>query len=473
MCGIVGYIGSKEKTINVLLKGLERLEYRGYDSAGIAYLDQNQIQLIKKSGKLNCLEKSVDRNLLTEMGIGHTRWATHGEANEINAHPHRHGKIVAVHNGIIENMNALKKELEEKGISFVSDTDTEVFVALLNDAFEKYQDMKKAMEYTMSKVEGSYAIVCFNEDDKEHLYVMKKDSPLLIGVGMGEMFVASDYQAFREFTKKYVLLDDFEYGIIGKNAWHIYKDGKEVEKKLEVLDEQDILSNKEGYDCYMHKEIYDIPEVLTNLLTFYETKETHSIPDYCKYNKIQIVACGSAYHAGCVGKNLFAHFAHFPVEIEYASEYRYQPILADEHTLVIFVSQSGETADTIHCAKKIKEMHIDSLAIVNVYNSTLSRLTDYVYYMRAGEERAVATTKGYSSQIALFIVILREWMKAKNTWTVSLEEQYQEGKRKMLQVIQPCFKNFEQFSWISNIISKPMNFCIGRQRDYVLSLEAS
>ena len=473
MCGIVGYIGSKEKTINVLLKGLERLEYRGYDSAGIAYLDQNQIQLIKKSGKLNCLEKSVDRNLLTEMGIGHTRWATHGEANEINAHPHRHGKIVAVHNGIIENMNALKKELEEKGISFVSDTDTEVFVAFLNDAFEKYQDMKKAMEYTMSKVEGSYAIVCFNEDDKEHLYVMKKDSPLLIGVGMGEMFVASDYQAFREFTKKYVLLDDFEYGIIGKNAWHIYKDGKEVEKKLEVLDEQDILSNKEGYDCYMHKEIYDIPEVLTNLLTFYETKETHSIPDYCKYNKIQIVACGSAYHAGCVGKNLFAHFAHFPVEIEYASEYRYQPILADEHTLVIFVSQSGETADTIHCAKKIKEMHIDSLAIVNVYNSTLSRLTDYVYYMRAGEERAVATTKGYSSQIALFIVILREWMKAKNTWTVSLEEQYQEGKRKMLQVIQPCFKNFEHFSWISNIISKPMNFFIGRQSDYALSLEAS
>lgn len=473
MCGIVGYIGSKEKTINVLLKGLERLEYRGYDSAGIAYLDQNQIQLIKKSGKLNCLEKSVDRNLLTEMGIGHTRWATHGEANEINAHPHRHGKIVAVHNGIIENMNALKKELEEKSISFVSDTDTEVFVALLNDAFEKYQDMKKAMEYTMSKVEGSYAIVCFNEDDKEHLYVMKKDSPLLIGVGMGEMFVASDYQAFREFTKKYVLLDDFEYGIIGKNAWHIYKDGKEVEKKLEVLDEQDILSNKEGYDCYMHKEIYDIPEVLTNLLTFYETKETHSIPDYCKYNKIQIVACGSAYHAGCVGKNLFAHFAHFPVEIEYASEYRYQPILADEHTLVIFVSQSGETADTIHCAKKIKEMHIDSLAIVNVYNSTLSRLTDYVYYMRAGEERAVATTKGYSSQIALFIVILREWMKAKNTWTASLEEQYQEGKRKMLQVIQPCVKNFEHFSWISNIISKPMNFFIGRQSDYALSLEAS
>lgn len=473
MCGIVGYVGHKEKTINVLLKGLERLEYRGYDSAGIAYFKDDQINVLKKAGKLRCLEEVVDRNALTEIGIGHTRWATHGEANEINAHPHRYGKIVAVHNGIIENMDELKKELEGKEIKFVSDTDTEVFVAFLSDALEKYQDMKRAMEYTMTRVKGSYAIACFHEDDLEHLYVMKKDSPLLLGVGTGEMFVASDYQAFREFTNQYVLLDDFEYGIIGKNAWHVYKDGKEVEKKIEVLDAQENLSNKEGYDCYMHKEIYDIPSVLTDLFTFYESNDTHSIPDYRKYNKIQIVACGSAYHAGCIGKSLFAHFAQFPVEIEYASEYRYQPILADQNTLVIFVSQSGETADTIHCAKKIKEMQIDSLAIVNVYNSTLSRLTDYVYYMRAGEERAVATTKGYSSQVALFVIILREWMKARKTWTPSLEQSYQEGKQKMMQVIQPCLKNFEHFSWISKIIAKPANFFIGRQSDYALSMEAS
>lgn len=183
MCGIVGYIGSKEKTINVLLKGLERLEYRGYDSAGIAYFQDNQINMIKKAGKLKCLEESVDRNVLTEIGIGHTRWATHGEANEINAHPHKYGNIVAVHNGIIENMDELKNELEDKGRKFISDTDTEVFVAFLNDALEKYQDMKQAMEYTMKRVKGSYAIVCFHEDDLEHLYIMKKDSPLLIGVG--------------------------------------------------------------------------------------------------------------------------------------------------------------------------------------------------------------------------------------------------------------------------------------------------
>ena len=473
MCGIIGYVGHKEKTINVLLKGLERLEYRGYDSTGIAYFKDGKINVLKKAGKLQLLEEIVNRNILTEIGIGHTRWATHGEANEINAHPHKFGKIVAVHNGIIENMDELKKELEDKGMEFISDTDTEVFVAFLNDVLEECQDMKQAMEYTMAKVKGSYAIACFCEDDLEHLYIMKKDSPLLIGVGKNETFVASDYQAFREFTNQYVLLDDFEYGIIGKNAWHVYKDGKEVEKKIEVLNEQDILSNKEGYDCYMHKEIYDIPNVLTDLFTFYEKDDSHSVPDYRKYNKIQIVACGSAYHAGCIGKSMFAHFAQFPVEIEYASEYRYQPILADKNTLVIFVSQSGETADTIHCAKKIKEMNIDSLAIVNVYNSTLSRLTDYVYYMRAGEERAVATTKGYSSQVALFIIILREWMKARNQWTTSLEQQYQEGKTKMLQIMEPCLKKFEHFSWIKKLIDKPANFFIGRQIDYALSMEAS
>lgn len=473
MCGIVGYVGKSDRTVHVLLRGLERLEYRGYDSAGIAVLKDHHVDVVKKSGKLDCLKACVDPEWKTEIGIGHTRWATHGSANQENAHPHQVGKVTAVHNGIIENMDEIKKELSQANVVFRSDTDSEVLVALLNRIYEKCGNMLMAIEKTMKKVVGSYAVALLCEDDEEHIYVMKKDSPLLLGVGKGEMFVASDYQAFCEDTKEYVLLDDFEYGVIGRSAWHVYKDGKEFQKKIEVLEEREELSEKGEYDCYMHKEIYDIPGVLSQLFLFYEKQDTHHIPDYTKYHKIQIVACGSAYHAGCVGKAFFSHIAHFPVEIEYASEYRYQPILADKDTLVIFVSQSGETADTIYCAKKIKELGIDSLAIVNVYNSTLSRLTDYVYYMRAGEERAVATTKGYSSQVALFLIILREWMQARKCWTASLEEEYQQGKRKLFEVFPTCLKKYEQFPWISKLTEQPMNFFIGRQIDYALSLEAS
>ena len=473
MCGIVGYIGQKEKTMNVLLNGLERLEYRGYDSTGIAYFHKNNVEILKKTGKLNQLKNVVNKNIQSEIGIGHTRWATHGKPSELNAHPHCCGKITEVHNGINENMNSLKKKLQDEGISFISDTDTEVLVALLNYEYEHTNHMVTAMERTMSQIIGSYAVVFINEDDKDCLYVMKKDSPLLLGIGNQETYIASDMSAFCEFTNQYCILDDEEYGVVEKNHYHIYKYGKEIKKDIEKIEGLSCLSNKEAYDCYMHKEIYDIPKILKELFTFYEDEHSHLIPDYKKYHKIQIVACGSAYHAGMIGKCLFEQFANFPVEVEYASEYRYKTIFADENTLVIFVSQSGETADTIACAKKIKSMGVDSLAIVNVYNSTLSRLTNYVYYMKAGEERAVATTKGYSSQVAIFVILLREWMKQQKTWSKELEAMYQDGKEKLLKVITPCLKQYEHFSWISNLINQPSNFFIGRRSDYALSMEAS
>ncbi|MBS7021082.1 MAG: glutamine--fructose-6-phosphate transaminase (isomerizing), partial [Firmicutes bacterium] len=364
MCGIIGYIGSKEKTIHVLMNGLKKLEYRGYDSSGIAYFYRKKIQLIKASGRLENLEKSVDRTVNSKIGIGHTRWATHGEPSVLNAHPHQHGKITLVHNGVIENMEEIKNFLIKEGERFYSDTDTEVLAALIDNNYKKTGDMKMALQESIRVIVGSYSVVLLNEDDHEHLYVLKKDSPLLIGVGKNEVFVASDYTAFKENTKQYMILNDLEYGMVSPDEMMIYnQSGDQVGKEIMVLKEKEVVNSKEDYDFYMNKEIHEEEKVLKQLFKYYERKNSHRCPRFKKYRKIQIVGCGSAYHAGLVGKTLFEKIGNKKVEIEYASEFRYQPFFAGDKTLIIFVSQSGETADTIACAKMAKSLGIDTLSI--------------------------------------------------------------------------------------------------------------
>lgn len=474
MCGIIGYIGSKEKTIHVLMNGLKKLEYRGYDSSGIAYFYRKKIQLIKASGRLENLEKSVDRTVNSKIGIGHTRWATHGEPSVLNAHPHQHGKITLVHNGVIENMEEIKNFLIKEGERFYSDTDTEVLAALIDNNYKKTGDMKMALQESIRVIVGSYSVVLLNEDDHEHLYVLKKDSPLLIGVGKNEVFVASDYTAFKENTKQYMILNDLEYGMVSPDEMMIYnQSGDQVGKEIMVLKEKEVVNSKEDYDFYMNKEIHEEEKVLKQLFKYYERKNSHRCPRFKKYRKIQIVGCGSAYHAGLVGKTLFEKIGNKKVEIEYASEFRYQPFFAGDKTLIIFVSQSGETADTIACAKMAKSLGIDTLSIVNTPNSTLSRLTSYVYYTYAGEEVSVATTKAYSCQIAIFMILLREFMMQYQTWDDEMENRYQENKRKLWKAFETCYQTFSQFSFIEELVKRPFNFFVGRQIDYALSVEAS
>ena len=480
MCGIIGFVGSGEAA-PVLLDGLKRLEYRGYDSAGVAVSGADGINMVKTIGKVEGLVKKVHEcdRLRGSCGIGHTRWATHGIPSDINAHPHmsEDGKFAVVHNGIIENFTALRGEFEQKGVKFQSETDTEVIVCLL--AYYYDGDVKKAIMKTLSRLEGSYAIGILCADEPEKIYAAKVASPLIIGVGAGENFFASDITALVSHTKNVIDLDDGEIVEMTADSLVIYNHaGKPVEKPAKFVAWDIAAAEKNGYEHFMLKEIMEQPGALKATIEP-RIKDGWIVfddidIDMTKFNRILITACGSAYYAGCVGRNVIETLCRIPVEAEVASELRYRHPLVDEKTLVIVVSQSGETADTIASMKECKKLGATTLAIVNVVGSTIAKLADNVIYTWAGPEIAVATTKGYTTQVAV-LDMFAMWA-AEKLGRIS-EEEYKSMLVDLMRLPERAQRALDLSSRVKKLADKYYDrsslFFIGRNIDYSVCLEGS
>lgn len=479
MCGIVGYVGKNKNAIPVLIESLKNLEYRGYDSAGIAYIENNNINIIKEKGKIKNLEENVDMTFETNLGIGHTRWATHGEANSINSHPHRVGKITLVHNGIIENYVELRNKLINEGYTFKSETDSEVAAAVIDYYYSKTKNIECAIKESKKIINGAYAFGIICDDDLENLYAVKNKSPLIIGIGNEENYIASDVPAILNKTNKYMLLDDGEYAKISSNQIKIYnKNGEEKENDILIFEGSYESAQKNGYDHFMEKEMYEQPRVIKDTMSEYLKDDVsnfiETMPDFNKYNKIDIVACGSAMHAGMIGKNLIEEYADIPVNVEIASEYRYKKLFIDEKTLVILVSQSGETADTLAALNIAKEKGSDTLAIVNVVGSTIARSSNTTLYIKAGPEIAVATTKAYSAQVAMLSLIALNMAIHKNN--ISIEEAkniINDINKLPVQIENILDKREEYISLAKEIYQNEDLYFLGRKIDYALSLEGS
>ena len=460
MCGIVGYAG-KTNVIKNIMTGLKSLEYRGYDSSGIAYLDKNNnIKIYKKVGQIKNLDQILNYEDEASLGISHTRWATHGGVTDTNAHPHNQGKITLVHNGIIENYEELKKELEKEGYNFKSSTDSEVAAALIDKLYKENKDMLKTLVILKDKLKGSYAFNIINSDIPNKIYGIRKDVPLIVGVSNhGNMF-ASDIPAILHVTNKYIVLNNNEIVELEQdNVKYYNSEGKEITKEVkEYAGTIDSIS-KNGYEHFMLKEINEESEVVKNILNLYtKNNKIKDIYNIKKYKNIDIVACGSASFAGQIGKYYIEKYANIKTDVYYASEYRYQKNFFTKDTLVILISQSGETADTLAALKLAKENSINTLAIVNRRDSSIAREADSVIYTEAGIEVAVATTKAYLAQVLILLLLA---FKDNN-------------KETMLPNLITKYINEYDYSNIANILKdKEHIFYLGRGIDYYLSMEGS
>ena len=483
MCGIVGYTGSQEAA-PILLEGLKKLEYRGYDSAGIAVLDDDRISVSKVTGRIaNLCEKTADgKNCPGTVGIGHTRWATHGAPTDTNAHPHmsNDGKFAVVHNGIIENYIALREELTEKGYRFESQTDTEVIVHLIEMYYSG--NLKNAVIKASSRLRGSYALGVVCTDEPEKLYAAREASPLILGVGIGENYFASDVTALVQYTRNVIYLDDGEFAEITPDSITVFDPaGRPVNKKISRITWDVQAAEKGGYEHFMLKEIIEQPGAIKATIAprIKDGKivldETGLTAEYLKsINKIVITACGSAYYAGCAGKYAIEKLCRIPVQVELASELRYSDPLIDEHTLVIVLSQSGETADTIAAMKECKKRGAKTLAIVNVVGSTIANIADHTLYTWAGPEIAVATTKGYTTQVSVLYLFALYAAEKMNRINEELYKRLLESLNTLPKKIQEALDTNPQ---IPNLAKKYHNasslFFIGRNTDYAVALEGA
>ena len=470
MCGIVGYIG-KDKCIPKIIYGLESLEYRGYDSAGIAYKKGNNIIIEKEQGRLSNLTENLNFEEETYVGIGHTRWATHGKPSKVNSHPHSSNGITLVHNGIIENYEELKSEL--KGYKFISETDTEVVSALIDKLYKKEKDMLKVLNMLKDYLKGSYALgILVDGDDK--LYAIRHDSPLIIGVSEDGNFIASDVPAILKYTNMYYLLLNDEYAVLTEDDVIIYNsEGKIETKTLLTFEGSPDAAMKNGYDHFMLKEIYEQPKVIMDTINEYITsyddmKKKLSFLD--KYDEIDIVGCGSAYHVGMVGKSLIEKYGHVRVNVDIASEYRYTEHIYRKKHLILLISQSGETADTLAVLRKAKEQGIATAAIVNVVGSSIAREADKVLYIKAGPEIAVATTKAYSCQMML-LSIIAAYLGIKNG---ILDEKIFKEYKKLSKMLTKILDDTSDTENVAKMIKDNDHiFYLGRKIDYSLCMEAS
>lgn len=457
MCGIIGYVGEKRFSIDVIIDGLKHLEYRGYDSAGIAYVKDNNVVIEREVGRISNLE-SVLKKDTSHIGIGHTRWATHGKPTRENAHPHKVGNITLVHNGIIDNFMELKSTLMSEGYTFKSDTDTEVAAAYIDSLYKENNDMIKSLSICVNKFLGSYAFGIINELETDVLYALRKDSPLIIGVGENENFIASDVPSILKYTNKYIDIENDEIVKITKDEVTVYdKNCNIVNKEISVFEGDANLVEKNGYETYMLKEIHEEAEVIK------KTSEASIDFDITKYDEIDIVACGSAYHAGLVGKYMIEKLCNIKVNVCIASEYQYDKHFYKGKTLVIAISQSGETADTKKCVNIANDMGVDTLGIVNVKGSSIARICKHVIYTLAGPEIAVATTKAYLAQITTLILLAVKNSKEK----INIED---------LQKLPYYIENLinKDYTSLANMLyTKDDIYFIGRGIDYALCMEGS
>lgn len=487
MCGIVGYVGN-EQAAPILLNGLAKLEYRGYDSAGIAVRDGDKhVEVVKAKGRLKALEEKTNNGLAIKgtCGIGHTRWATHGEPSENNAHPHISDdyNVVGVHNGIIENYQELKDKLVKNGYEFYSSTDTEVAIKLIDYYYKKYEHTPvDAINHAMVRIRGSYAFAIMFKEYPDEIYVARKDSPMILGVSDGNCYVGSDVPAILNYTRNVYYIGNMEIGRLADGNITFYNlDGDEIEKELVEIKWDAEAAEKGGYEHFMMKEIHEQPKAIADTLNsvLKDGKLDLSAVELSdeeikKISQIYIVACGSAYHVGVVAQYVMEDLAKIPVRVELASEFRYRKPLLDPDGLVIVISQSGETADSLAALRLAKDKGLRTLGIVNVVGSSIAREADNVFYTLAGPEISVATTKAYSTQLIAAYCLAIQFARVRGEIADDVYSTYLEELKTIPDKIEKILEDKERIQWFAAKVSNSKDiFFIGRGIDYAVSLEGS
>ena len=482
MCGIVGYIGEKAAA-PVLINGLKKLEYRGYDSSGVAVFDKTDLKVIKCKGRLASLEEKLGNESISgTVGIGHTRWATHGEPNDVNSHPHisQSGRIAVVHNGIIENYMKIKEFLQSKGFNFVSDTDTEVVAHLVEYHYDG--DLVKAVTDTVHELEGSYALGVICKDCDDMFVAARKDSPLIVGIGKGENYIASDIPAILEHTREIYILEDKEIVVLRRDGVTIFNEyGAETTKEIFHVNWDVAAAEKSGYEHFMMKEMCEEPKVLRDTINpriidgrVVLDKISITAEELKGLEKIYIVACGTAYHAGVVGKYLIEKLARIPVETDLASEFRYRDPMVNEKCLMIIISQSGETIDTLFALREARKKGAKVLSVVNVVGSSIARESDNVLYTWAGPEIAVASTKAYNTQLSALYLIALDFAYKKGTMDQETFGSIITGLQNIPAAVEKVLSSREDIQkFAAQHYNAKSIFFIGRGLDYALSMEGS
>jgi len=485
MCGIVGYVG-KEKVSNILINGLKRMEYRGYDSAGLTVFENDKLHTIKKKGKVSELEKLIEHNKFNStIGIAHTRWATHGYPNDINAHPHwdNSGNIAIVHNGIIENYAVLKKALLNEGYHFYSETDTEVLAVFIGAMYNKVNDLETAVRLSLAEVDGTFGILVLSKYEPDKIIAARRGSPLLVGIGDNEYIAASDASAIIQYTKQVIYLNDNEMAVISKNGYYtktiynetIYRQIEEIEFDLEQIE-------KSGFPHFMLKEIFEQPETIQNAYRGRLQVEEGNVKlgglnsvesKLRNCSRIIITACGTSWHAGLVGEYMIEQLANIPVEVEYASEFRYRNPVITPNDVVIAISQSGETADTLAAVKEAKQKGATVIGIVNVVGSTIARETEAGVYIHAGPEIGVASTKAFTSQLTVLALIALKLGRMKSlskTDAIKIAKELVNIPEKINQIL----KNADNIKELAKIFKNARNFLyLGRGFNFPVALEGA
>lgn len=482
MCGIVGYIGEQNAS-SILVDGLTKLEYRGYDSAGLALMEKSGIEIERSVGKLINLKNQIAQKHFTAvLGIGHTRWATHGKPSFENAHPHRSNELTVVHNGIIENYLELKQFLLSKGYGFTSETDTEVVAHLIHENYEG--DLLKSVQKTLKQVHGSYGLAIISEKEPDKIIIARKDSPLVIGVGEGEMFAASDIPAVLAHTRKFIFMDDGDVACLTKDGYQIYdKNDIPATREMRTIDWNPVMAEKAGYSHFMQKEIHEQPRAIIDTIRGKFSLEQGTIGGELlegiqdrinDFNRIVIVACGTSWHAGLIGKFYIEKFAKIPVEVDIASEFRYRDLVIDDKTLFVAITQSGETADTLSAMRIAKKMGAAVAAVCNVVGSSVSREADSTVYTHAGPEIGVASTKAFTTQVASLFLFALQLAQTKKTMSPDQIRHYLQELVRVPEVIEKTLKHEDYILSLAKKFKDAKDFLyLGRNVNYPIALEGA